>query len=211
MRDHQTILRLPDLSQMQVKVRIHETRVGDLKPGMQVRLNIQGRQYHGQVASIANQPEPTDFFRGNVKEYGAIVKINGQPKGLRPGMTAKAEILVANWTDVLSVPVTAVVEQRNQYHCWVLTPEGQIQRRTLLLGQSNDKNVIVRDGVAEGDRVIGNPRAAVAEARADTTQEETDDRKTRFGDVPRDSPARPTNDGARDSPGEQSPTAEQSR
>ena len=87
-RDRQTILRLPDLAQMQVKVKVHETKVEDLRSDMRARVSIQGRDYQGTVISIANQPEATSFFQGNVKEYATIVKIDGQPEGLRPGMTA---------------------------------------------------------------------------------------------------------------------------
>ena len=53
--------------------------------------------------SVANQAEPTNFFTGNVKEYAAIVSIDSDPHGLRPGMTAAVEILVANLKNVLSV------------------------------------------------------------------------------------------------------------
>ena len=82
---------------------------------MRARIRILDRELQGAVSSIANQPEPTSFFSASVKEYGTIVKIDGQPEGLRPGMTAEVEILVAHLKDVLTLPVAAVVEQRGKY------------------------------------------------------------------------------------------------
>ncbi|NLF72325.1 MAG: HlyD family efflux transporter periplasmic adaptor subunit [Candidatus Anammoximicrobium sp.] len=181
-RERQTILRLPDLSQMQVKVNVHETKVEQLRVGMRARIRILGRELQGAVHSIANQPEPTSFFSASVKEYATIVRIDGQPEGLRPGMTAEVEILVAHLKDVLTLPVAAIVEQRGKYFCWVATP-GKVERRSLVLGLNNDRFVEVQDGVSETDQVLLNPRAVVAEARAAGEEAETNRVREQFGEA----------------------------
>jgi hypothetical protein len=180
-REQQDIFRLPDLSQMQVKVAVHESKVESMERGMRARVHIQGRDYQGTVTSVANQPEPTSFFSASVKEYATIVRIDGETEGLRPGMTAEVEILVAHLTDVLTLPVAAVVEQRGKYFCWVEQGDST-ERRTLLLGMSNDQFVEVKDGVAVGDEVLLNPRAVVAEARQDPGEVEEVDVRTKFGE-----------------------------
>lgn len=181
-RERQTILRLPDLSQMQVKVNVHETKVEQLRPGMRARVRILDRELQGAVSSIANQPEPTSFFSASVKEYGTIVKIDGQPEGLRPGMTAEVEILVADLKNVLTLPVAAVVEQRGKYFCWVVAG-GDVGRRALVLGLNNDRFVEVKDGVSENEQVLLNPRAVVAEARVTEEQTETGSVREQFGET----------------------------
>ncbi len=181
-RERQTILRLPDLSQMQVKVAVHETKVEQLRIGMRARIRILDRELQGAVSSIANQPEPTSFFSASVKEYGTIVKIDGQPAGLRPGMTSEVEILVAHLKDVLTLPVAAVVEQRGKYFCWVTKAGGQTERRSLVLGLNNDQFVEVKDGVAAGDKVLLNPRAVVPEARVSEEEAEPTNVGAQFGE-----------------------------
>ena len=114
MRERQTIIKLPDLTQMQVKCTVHESKVDSLQRGMRARIRIQDRDFQGTVTSVANQAEPSNWFSGNVKEYAAIVSIDSDPHGLRPGMTAAVEMLIAHLTDVLSVPVQSVVEQGRQ-------------------------------------------------------------------------------------------------
>ena len=42
---------------------------------------------------------------------------------------------------------------------------GVVEKRPLLLGLSNDKFVEVKDGLAEDDKVILNPRAVIEDAR----------------------------------------------
>ena len=180
-RERQTILRLPDLSQMQVKVDVHESMVEDLRRNMRVRINIQGREFQGTVISIANQPGPSAGFPGNLRQYETTIKIDGQPEELRPGMTAEAEILVAHLKDVLTLSFSAIVEQGGQYLCWVKTTDGKIEQRPLLLGMSNEKFVEVKDGVSEGEQVVRNPRTVIKEARAELVNYEKVDVQAKFG------------------------------
>lgn len=181
LHEQQAIFRLPDLSRMQVKVAVHESKVDQLSPGMRARIRIQDEEYFGTVESIANQPEAGSFFSANVKEYATIVKIDGEQERIKPGMTAEAEILVAHLKDVVTLPVAAVVQQRGKYYCWVKTQK-EPERRPLVLGLSNDEFVEVKDGVVPGEEVVLNPRAVVAEAREEDSQgQEEVDVEKRFG------------------------------
>jgi HlyD family secretion protein len=178
---------------MQVKVNVHESKVEDIQPGMRAHIRILDREWQGTVTSIGNQPEPTGFFSANVKEYATTVRIDGEPQGLRPGMTAEVEILVAHLKNVLTLPVASIVQQRDGFYCWLDMPQGP-ERRPLVLGRSNDQFVEVQDGVAEGDRVLLNPRSTVAEARAMDDIDDEVDVTGRFG-APTEVPAAPRGNG----------------
>lgn len=188
-RDRQSIVRLPDLSQMQVKVTVHESKVESLELGMRAQVNIQGRRFTGVVTSVANQPEPTSFFSANVKEYAAVVRIDGDQTDLRPGMTAQVEILVASLKNVLSVPVQAVVEQGGKFFCWVMADD-QPQQRPVVLGLSNSKVIEIKDGLVEGELVVLNPLATIPEARKQVPHDDEHDVSKRFGapGVPSEAP-----------------------
>ncbi len=181
-RERQSIIRLPDLAHMQVKCTVHESKVDQLHPGMRARIRIQDRDFQGEVATVANQPEPGNWLSGNVKKYATIVRIDGKDLNLRPGMTAVVEILVADLKNVLSVPVEAVVEQGNHMYCWVVG-SGKPERRPVVVGQSSSTHIEIRDGLADGDVVLLNPRAVVPEAREEIKADESaEDVKKKFGD-----------------------------
>jgi hypothetical protein len=165
---------------MQVKCTVHESKVESLQRGMLARIRIQDRDYQGTVTSVANQAEPSNWFSGNVREYAAIVAIDSDPVGLRPGMTAAVEVLIAHLKNVLTVPVQAVVEIGGQFNCWVRTSVG-IERRPVILGMANNTRIEVKDGLKDGDEVLLNPRAVVAEAREETKANDQIDVKARFG------------------------------
>lgn len=190
-RERQTIIRLPDLSQMQVKCTIHESKIDSLKRGMRARIKVQDRELQGIVTSVANQPEQSNWFSGNVKEYAAIVAIESEPNGLRPGMTAAVEILVSNLKDVLSVPVQVLVAQKGKFYCWVSGP-GAVEKREIELGMGNNTRIQITNGLREGELVLLYPRESIAEAREDERGDESVDVIERFGgDQPADLPDLP--------------------
>jgi multidrug efflux pump subunit AcrA (membrane-fusion protein) len=90
-------------------------------------------------------------------KYDTIIELPSV-KGLRPGMSAEVEVLIARYEDVLRIPVAAVVETEEGNFCWVKTPQGA-QRRMLGLGDSNDVFTVVEKGLKEGDQVVLNPLA----------------------------------------------------
>lgn len=157
-QQNQTLVRIPQLSEMQAKVLVNESKIDQLKIGMEAKLKIQDREFIGTVKSIANQPEPTSFFSAQVKEYAVIVEIDGNVDDLKPGMTAEVEVTIADLPDEVTVPVSAVLNRGKKYYCWVETGE-KPERRELLLGLTNDRVIAIKDGVSEGDVVILNPRA----------------------------------------------------
>ena len=200
--EFQAVFRLPDLANMQVKALVHESKVDSLRIGMRSVVKIQDRELQGTVASIANQAEPNSFFSGNVKEYATIIKIDGHPDGLKPGMTAEVEILVEELKNVLQVPVQCVVERNGKFYAWVKTPK-KIERREIVLGGTNDTEIEIKDGLKEGELVLQNPRAELPEAREEEAEAAGEiDVKKRFGDAaPGATDAAPQSPGSRGGPG----------
>jgi multidrug efflux pump subunit AcrA (membrane-fusion protein) len=162
-RQDQVLLIIPDLSKMQVKVGIHESKVDRVKPGMPAKIALQDLTIDGNVDTVASITKPAGWWTGNVVKYDTIIQI-ASPEGLKPGMSAGVEIVLAEYMGVPTIPVAAVVETEKEYYCWVKTPTGQ-QRRSLQLGDSNDQFIVVKAGVKEGDEVVLNPLAFIDEAQ----------------------------------------------
>ena len=84
--------------------------------------------------------------------------------GLKTGMSAEVEVIVAHHENVLTVPVSAVLQDERGYICWVKTKEG-VDRRELQIGDNGDMSVHVKSGLQEGDIVVINPLDSIAEAQ----------------------------------------------
>ncbi|WP_233579141.1 efflux RND transporter periplasmic adaptor subunit [Tautonia sociabilis] len=166
-RERQTIFKLPDIDNMQVNTKVHESMIDKVKPGQSARIKVDAfpnQDLNGTVMEVKPLPDPTSFFSSDVKVYTTLVKIENGHEGLRPGMTAEVTILIAHLDDVLSVPVQAIIEYGGEHHVWVARPDGTFENRTVTVGLSNTKYVEIKDGLEEGERVALDPRAIMTEA-----------------------------------------------
>lgn len=160
---NQTLLLMPDLANMQVKVGIHESIVERIEEGLKARIEIPGYKMAGEVISVASVARPAGWWTGNIVKYDTHVGLP-QIDGLRPGMSAEVEIVLAEHFDVVRVPVAAVLESVEGDLCWVQTEQGT-EKRNLIIGDSNDVFVMVESGISEGEKVVLNPRGSIEEAR----------------------------------------------
>ena len=151
----QILLLMPDLNQMQVKVGVREAVVKRVKEGQSARVVLPDRTTNGKVSSVASVTKPAGWWTGNEVRYDTMVALPNEA-GLKPGMSAEVEIVIAEYQDVLQIPVAAIVETEDSAFCWVRTKQG-VERRSLKLGDSNDVFTIVEDGVTEGEEVVLNP------------------------------------------------------
>ncbi len=83
-RERQTIIRLPDLNNMQVETTVHESRVPHIKAGMPARIQILDKTWRGHVKSIASRPAPPPRYSTPTKNYSVYIAVEGNLAGLRP-------------------------------------------------------------------------------------------------------------------------------
>jgi HlyD family secretion protein len=153
----QTMLLMPDLSRMQVKISIHESFIDRMRPGLAAQVLLPDRTLTGEVSSVASVTGPAGEWNGYVVKYDTLIKLPSVP-GLRPGMSAEVEVILDRHTDVLTIPVAAVVETAQGDFCWVRTAAGA-ERRSLQLGDTNDVFTVVKANLKEGDEVVLHPFA----------------------------------------------------
>lgn len=190
----QKIFSLPDMSQMQVKVSVHESLVKKVKAGQKAEIRIDAfpnivlRGTVQNVAQIADSNQ--SYLSGGAKAYATLVTIDAMPEDdLRPGMTAEVKILVKTLDNALVVPVQCVVSHKGEHFVYVDTGEA-ILRRPVKIGDTNEKLVEVLEGVKEGELVA---QDAQARANVDFKMEgDGDDAKAAApgsGSVPAPAPA----------------------
>ncbi|MHC4260197.1 MAG: efflux RND transporter periplasmic adaptor subunit [Planctomycetota bacterium] len=157
--ERQKIISIPDLSQMKVEVKIHETWVGKIQPDQGAKITFSAlpdQTFNGKVLKKAPLPDPEDFLNPDLKVYTTDVSIEGTHESLKTGMTAKAEIIIDELHDVLSVPIQSVINVEGKKICFVATGKGT-QRREVETGAFNDSFVEIKSGLAEGEKVMLNP------------------------------------------------------
>ncbi len=120
----------------------------------------------GHVRMVAAVASQQDWMTSDVKVYQTLVTIDEAVEGLKPDMSAEVTILVDPPTDpVLCVPLQAVVggaEGGAKRKVFVMTPAGP-QEKEVTLGLFNEKMVEVKEGLADGDMVVLNPKVLLGD------------------------------------------------
>ena len=115
--------------------------------------------FHGRVrkiGSLAKLKRTPDGTPSGIKVFDVMVEVEEKDPRLRPGLTAMLHIIVDRRQDAISVPVSAILS-RGTKPVVLVSNAGQIEERHVVLGPSNDHDVIVREGLHEGEQVIQNP------------------------------------------------------
>ena len=164
-RERQGLLTLPDLSLMQVKTQVHEAVLDQVRAELPVTVRLDAFPdvvYSGSVSTVAVVPQHGGYGSSGAKTYETIILINDEVENLKPGMTAVCEIHVDRLKNVLTIPVTAVVQRGRKTFCYLDTPSGPKQRQ-LVLGRTNDKFIEIKEGLQEHDVVVLNPMSILPE------------------------------------------------
>ncbi len=155
-REQQPILTIPDLTRMSVKVKIHETYVKKIKKGQKVRITADAfpdKSLEGEVAKVGVLPDSQNrWVDPDNKVYLTTIVIQNVTDWLKPGMSARAEILVKTLSDVVYVPIQAVTPIHGKQYCFVEGGAGR-QRREVEIGEFNDEFIEIKKGVEAGENV----------------------------------------------------------
>jgi HlyD family secretion protein len=155
-QESQHVFSIPDTEVLQISTLVHEARVNQIKPGMQARVRIESHsdvELNGEVIFVAPYPEDdSDWRRTNVKFYETKLKLLDQAEGLRPGMSAKVEILIDRCPGVLTLPVQSVVQKGRSGLCYVLAAAPVLRR--VHIGRASNEYVEILEGLTAGERVV---------------------------------------------------------
>ena len=164
-RERQKIFSLPDISQMQVNTKVHESHINKVKVDMRAKIRVDAYSNElldGTVTEVAPLPDTASFFSSDIKVYTCKVKIDSPLPGLRPGMGAEVTIQVDHLKKVLTVPVLAVLEF-NAKDYLTRKVDNRFLQTEVELGLSNEKFVEIKKGVKEGDIVAMSPISLMTE------------------------------------------------
>jgi multidrug efflux pump subunit AcrA (membrane-fusion protein) len=145
---------------MGVELRVHEAFVNMVMPGQPVSVTVEAfpdTPFYGKVNKVAPLPDPQHgWFDPGVKVYTTQVTIDGSHEILKPGMSAKVEILAEHLHDVLIVPVQVVANRSGRKVCYIATG-GDPEEREVVTGAFNDTFVEIVSGLEAGEEVLLSP------------------------------------------------------
>ena len=142
------IATLPDLSSMISKVYVNEIEISKVKVGQKVNINVDAfpeKAFTGSVYSIANIGE--QLPNSDSKMFEVQVKVDDSDPALRPTMTTGNKIIIKTYNDAIYIP-TECVQTGSDSIPFVYGKNKT--KEIVILGESNEKHVIVEKGLEPG-------------------------------------------------------------
>lgn len=196
------ILRVANLNNMEVEVDVNENDIVKIDIGDEANIEVDAylkKQFKGVVTSISNSAS-SDLTADQVTNFKVKVRIlkesyedltKGKPANyspFRPGMTATVDIITENRTNVIAVPISAVVVKSDttavkkdvvaemeekekelkegttakKHECVFVKSGDKAILKPISTGIQDDTNIEVVKGLKKGDEVIVGPYIMVS-------------------------------------------------
>lgn len=159
-----------------VSVSVGKADLIKISAGMAASVTSLNQTYEGEityVAASATEQNGLDIssitgslLGGSGSSGGALVevKIKNPDRNVVIGFDADVKIALEEVTDVLKVPVEAVLYDSGSYYVYIYdSKEGTVKKQTITHGILDDTHYQIVSGVNEGDMVIKSPDPAMAD------------------------------------------------
>ncbi len=160
----QGLVTIPEVQRMVVEASVAEGEMHRVAPGQPATVRLDAFPdlvLNGRASRVGTLARASVGRPWEEKRFDLVVELDPTDAPLRPEMTARADVRVGELRDVLLLPINAVFERSGSYVCHVVRLFG-VDTRSVSLGESNDRFVVVLEGLHEGERV------ALTDLSADT-------------------------------------------
>ncbi|MDR7294768.1 RND family efflux transporter MFP subunit [Pelomonas aquatica] len=156
----QQILTIVDLAKLELAGLVGTHEVSRLQPGMPVKVQVEGveQPVEAKIARISPAAEP------GTRSIGVTLVLDNPKELYRAGQYAVAQVVLADDTQRLTVPIAAISRNSGQEQVWMIE-NGSLVRRIVTTGRSD-----AREGRVEVLNGL-KPDAQVLAARFDNLRE----------------------------------------
>lgn len=144
------LLQIVDVDPVFLVVPVAEQDLAAVRPGTPAAVRpdaLPSRRFAGEVSSVS------PVLATTTRTAETRIRVPNPEALLRPGMTARVELLLARRTGVLAVPAEAVLEQDGVRSVFVVE-DGLARARPVALGVSDGTRVEVVRGLQPGEMVV---------------------------------------------------------
>ena len=150
--DGKPLFRIAALGLITAVVQLPERDALHAKRGSRATVQLDALDDHrvisGKISRLAYGIDPT------TRTLRAEITLPNAEGRLKPGMFGRATIVVGELPDVLWVPASALFERKGIEATCIRVVNGRTVRSPVKLGQSNDEQAEIIEGLTEGDAVI---------------------------------------------------------
>jgi HlyD family secretion protein len=175
------LMTIADLSVMEVEVEVDETDVVGVRLGQEANVRVDAypdTPFKGKVTEVGSsalQRTTAGAATQESKDFKVVVTLEDPARKLKPGLSASADIVTAKRTDVLAVPISALVlrdkpageagaasaakEEEGVY----AVADGRAKFVPVEKGITGGMMIEVASGLTENEEIVTGPYASLRE------------------------------------------------
>jgi HlyD family secretion protein len=148
------VITLSDMSHVFVLASVDESDIGNVTVGQTVDITADafpGKHFGGKVVRIAL----TGVNTTNVVTFEVKIEVTSDNRELlKPQMTANVDIIEASKSNVVMIPMMAVMRKHQKTFVTIVKPDNSTEERAVTLGIDDGEDQEVTSGLSGGEQVL---------------------------------------------------------
>jgi HlyD family secretion protein len=174
------LMTIADLSVMEVEVEVDETDVIGVEIGQQAEVRVDAfpdQTIKGKVTEIGSSALQRMTSSEESRDFKVIITLENPPENLKPGLSATADIITAEKTDILTIPISALVlrekedkeeEKKDEQEEGVyVVEENRVKFFPVKKGIMGEMMIEITTGLEEGQDIVVGPYSALRQLKDD--------------------------------------------
>lgn len=146
-----SLMKIVDLSTVWVAAAVPEAELGATRQAGRAEVTspaVPGRIYRATLVTVGPAVDPAN------RTVPVVYSVRNADSALKVDMTADVRIPSGPRSPALLIPVSAVLYGAGQSLVFVEREPGSFQRRSVVTGESRGSEIVVRSGLAPGEKVV---------------------------------------------------------
>ena len=168
------LLKLSDLSKMEVYVNVNENDIADISIDDIVLIEVDaydGKKFKGEVKEVAYASYVSSGgSQQQVTNFQVKIKMLEVVEGMRPGMSATVDIITSQSPNALSIPIQSLTSSRSNKkgtNIVFVYDNNIVKERVVETGIVGDRDYEVLSGLEEGEQIVTGSFIAISRELTD--------------------------------------------
>jgi len=173
------LMTIADLSVMEVEVEVDETDVIGVQTGQIAEVKVDAfpeQTIQGKVTEIGSSAIQKLTASEESKDFKVVITLKDPPKKLKPGLSASADIIVAEKKDVLAIPISALVlrekeeekgkkKKKEEEEGIYVVSDSRVKFQPVKKGIMGEMTIEITEGLKEGQKIVTGPYNALRQLK----------------------------------------------
>ncbi|MDR1571402.1 MAG: efflux RND transporter periplasmic adaptor subunit, partial [Clostridiales Family XIII bacterium] len=151
---------ISNIDRLEISANLSENMINKVRVGDSVDVlvkSVSDTPFSGAITALAPAPAAGSLT------YPIIITLENPGDSLKPGMFSEVSIVTDRLEGVLAIPSKSVMIKSGRQTVATIGADGQVVFRDVVTGVDNGVTVEIREGLAEGERVVVEGQAYVDE------------------------------------------------